>query len=365
MLMKRRFDSNSYNKYSFKFLDEYLDNFKKIEDIKFELLYGQVNRNEDITFSFIIPTYNRNRSFERALSSVIAQKSSCNVEVLVIDNTPFDAKGTTPALSIVKSISDSRIKYYHNEINIGPGYNWNRGVQLARGKWVVFLHDDDILFPYAFRNIERLVKREGLYNKPLGYIQARRVVYSDTYSFKDINNANRGLCIQLTRLGTMFVGYTETGSPSCGTTILRDAYINCGGINYSYGPVADAVLGYQIMKDYTVIMSDVALGAYKMGENESSKVSTIKLLIQADDLFQRARNSNSLIGKCWEKVFGDVQRKRNYYFKWNKIQDYKKHKSGKDYLYDVIRIIYREMSIIYALYFEIIHKFNGLLNKGE
>ena len=351
-------------------IDTFQSSFMEIDGIQTNLLWETSPINSDVEFSLVIPTFSRFNSVLNALQSALNQKGYKRIwEILIIDNTSFDDKCVNRLVMSLEHLNNITchipVKYYHNEINIGSGYNWNRGVQLARGKWVVFLHDDDILFSYAFRNVERMVEREGLYNKPLGYIQARRVVYSDTYSDKDIKATGRGLCIPLTRLGTMIVGYTETGAPSCGTTILREAYMKCGGINYSYGLVADAVLGYQIMKDYTVIMSDVALGAYKMGENESSKKSTIKLLIQADDLFQRARNMNSLIGKCWEMAFGDVQRKRDYCVKWKKMQEYKKQKNGRDYLYDVIRITYREMSILYAFYFEIKYRLNGLFKTRD
>ena len=63
----------------------------------------------------------------------------------------------------------------------------------------------------------------------------------------------RKYILELTRLGTLITYYTRTGTPTCGTTILKQAFLNCGGINYDFGPTADAVLGYQIMRDYTAV----------------------------------------------------------------------------------------------------------------
>ena len=98
-------------------------------------MYGIIDNNIEPCISVVIPTFNRGASFREALESVLCQQYlDFKWELLVVDNTPLDENGTTPALHLIQKIKDSRIQYYHNRENIGSGYNWNRGVQLARGK---------------------------------------------------------------------------------------------------------------------------------------------------------------------------------------------------------------------------------------
>lgn len=357
-----KYNNNQIEPMAFNDIDNYHDSFSKIKDVQTDLLWEKDNEHSNsVEFSLIIPTYNRVARFREALFSVIHQKGfKKRWEIVVIDNTTVDENSLSPVLLIIQEYVvfpvNFNLRYFHNQKNIGPGYNWNRGVQLARGKWVSFLHDDDILAPWAFRCIEDLVKRDVLYKKPLGYIQARRAFFEDSVSIGKIKSSSRGKCLCLTRRGTRIIGYTETGAPSCGTTILKEAYMSCGGINYDFGPVADAVLGYQIMKNYTVICSDKALGGYRIVGNASSEPESIRLLIYADELFQKARNSASIVGRLWEHIFGSVQKKRNYYLKMRLFEEYSRNKGVLDYLYDVIRISYRVESIMDAYRVEIKRK---------
>ncbi len=349
-------------------MDQYRNNFVIIDSVASELLWENKVESGPIFFSLIIPTYARSDRLKEALLSVAQQrKHSSEWEIIIVDNTQVNNICELYGLKILKELGDSfsglSVRYYHNASNIGPGYNWNRGVQLARGKWVTFLHDDDILFPFAFRRIEELTLRDGIYNKPLGYIHARRVLFERKYNAIDIYKASRRMCVPLTRLGTRIVGFTETGSPSCGTTILKKAYMECGGIDNTYGVVGDVVLGYQIMKNYTVICSDLALGAYRTIGNESSNQTTIQLLLDADDIFQRARNKNDLTGRIWEYFFGSVQRRRDYAIKTGTMNIYLKNRKLIDYIYDSVRITYRFGVILYATNMELKYHMSGRILK--
>ena len=35
--------------------------------------------------------------------------------------------------------------------------NWNRGIELARGKYIAMIHDDDMLSPYFMNAIEKAI----------------------------------------------------------------------------------------------------------------------------------------------------------------------------------------------------------------
>ncbi|MEA3357423.1 MAG: glycosyltransferase, partial [Patescibacteria group bacterium] len=61
-------------------------------------------------------------------------------ELLIVDNASTDQTE-----AITNSYKDSRIKYIRNEKNIGMRRNWNKCIDLARGKYLMILGDDDIL----------------------------------------------------------------------------------------------------------------------------------------------------------------------------------------------------------------------------
>lgn len=89
------------------------------------------------TISVIVATYNAQHDIERAIHSVLAQTYS-EFELIVVDDCSSDQ-----TVSVVKRISDDRIKCYLNSSNDGPSYSRNRAIGLAQGKWIAILDADD------------------------------------------------------------------------------------------------------------------------------------------------------------------------------------------------------------------------------
>ena len=91
-------------------------------------------------FSIIIPTYNNLPLFKRALESVRCQKGA-SFEVVVVD----DSYNNKDIERFVQSLNDSRISYCHNIPPLGAVYNWNYGLQLCKGQYLLLLHHDESL----------------------------------------------------------------------------------------------------------------------------------------------------------------------------------------------------------------------------
>ena len=94
--------------------------------------------------SIITVCYNCASSIERTIKSVLAQKED-SVQYIVIDGASSD--GTLDVL-----------KQYHNKINIlvsepdeGLYYAMNKGVELAEGKYLLFINAGDILLPNSLQ----------------------------------------------------------------------------------------------------------------------------------------------------------------------------------------------------------------------
>jgi glycosyltransferase involved in cell wall biosynthesis len=88
-----------------------------------------------------IPTYNAEKTIRETLVSVVNQRYS-NLIIMVVDNASLD--GT---LTVVETFSDPRIRIHRNEVNVGGEGNFNRCIQLAKGKYTAIYHADDVYEP--------------------------------------------------------------------------------------------------------------------------------------------------------------------------------------------------------------------------
>jgi glycosyltransferase involved in cell wall biosynthesis len=90
--------------------------------------------------SIVIPTYNSDKTLQRALDSVLAQTFP-DFEVLVIDGLSTDK---TPGMIRDYTARDKRMRFV-SEKDLGIYDAMNKGIDLAKGDWVYFLGSDDQL----------------------------------------------------------------------------------------------------------------------------------------------------------------------------------------------------------------------------
>ena len=102
------------------------------------------------TFSIIIPLYNKSLFIAEALASVQAQTYPA-LEIIVIDDGSTD-----DGPKRVRAISDPRIRLLR-QANAGVSIARNRGIELAKGDFVLFLDADDRYLPDFLATIVRLV----------------------------------------------------------------------------------------------------------------------------------------------------------------------------------------------------------------
>lgn len=91
--------------------------------------------------SVIIPTYNRPAYLRDAIASVLHQTYP-HLEIIVSD----DGSRENPQ-AIVESFHDPRIRFRRNATNLGIGLNATYAFQMAQGKYVASLNDDDLWHP--------------------------------------------------------------------------------------------------------------------------------------------------------------------------------------------------------------------------
>jgi len=93
--------------------------------------------------SVVLPTYKRAHLLAAAMRSVLAQ-TYANLELIVVDdNSPDDTA------QVVASFDDPRIRYVKNDPNLKLPRALNRGFAMARGDYLTWTSDDNLLAPTA------------------------------------------------------------------------------------------------------------------------------------------------------------------------------------------------------------------------
>ena len=90
----------------------------------------------------IIPTFQRPVLLRGAITSVLKQTFQ-NFEIIVVDDASNDNTE-----DVLKSISDSRIRYIKHQTNMGGSAARNTGIKKAFGEYIAFLDDDDEWLPH-------------------------------------------------------------------------------------------------------------------------------------------------------------------------------------------------------------------------
>lgn len=91
------------------------------------------------TVTFIVPCYKLAHFLRECVESILSQ-SYRDLEVLIMDDCSPD---NTP--EVAASFGDSRVKHIRNDPNIGHLRNYNKGIGLARGKYIWLISADDYL----------------------------------------------------------------------------------------------------------------------------------------------------------------------------------------------------------------------------
>jgi glycosyltransferase involved in cell wall biosynthesis len=138
---------------------------------------------ETVTFSVIIPLYNKAPHISRALRSVLSQ-TVVNLEVVVVDDGSTDH-----GAEIVRGFTDSRVRLIQQS-NAGVSAARNRGIETSVGKLIAFIDADDEWDREFLETILRLKMRfpeAGLY--ATAYKRINAAVRPEKLVFHGIPNA--------------------------------------------------------------------------------------------------------------------------------------------------------------------------------
>ena len=90
--------------------------------------------------SIIIPYYKKKNYIKKTINSILRQTYK-KFEVIIINDEPGELSKNI--LSFLQK-KDSRIKIINNKKNIGAGKSRNKGIKIAKGKYIAFIDSDDL-----------------------------------------------------------------------------------------------------------------------------------------------------------------------------------------------------------------------------
>lgn len=100
-----------------------------------------MNDNFDTQITVLMPVYNASLFLKEAIQSILDQTFK-DFEFIIINDGSSDN-----SLQIIESFKDPRIKLVNNERNLGIIKTRNKGLQLAKGKYIANMDADDISLP--------------------------------------------------------------------------------------------------------------------------------------------------------------------------------------------------------------------------
>lgn len=124
----------------------------------------------DVTFSFIMPTYNRVFCICAAIDSLLAQTYK-EFELLIVDDGSTDGTENLVAEKYNTEIASNRIIYCKQDKK-GVCAARNKALELAHGNWIVYLDTDNTLYPHFLETYYNCIEKNPGYN--IFYSQMKR-----------------------------------------------------------------------------------------------------------------------------------------------------------------------------------------------
>lgn len=246
---------------------------EQVEAIPIEM----INQTEGYLVSALVSTYNSERFIRGCLEDLEAQTIAEKVEIIVIDSASQQNER-----GIVEEFQKryDNIVYIRTEQREGIYAAWNRGIRIARGKFITNTNTDDRRLPYALE----------AESKALEMFPDVGLVYADIWSTTLENDT---LCIESSRRFGLY-SYSDfslliglAGSIFSPQPMWRKSvHDSLGYFDESYMVAGDYEFFYRVARQFGALHIQAPLGLYL--ENPSGiQLSQQNLTIEE---FKRLRN---------------------------------------------------------------------------
>lgn len=292
-------DINYIAKFNFYSGDK--QSFQNKIETKSILRYGKFSEYVPL-ITIIIPTYKRVETLKWALHSALNQHEFDDYEVLVVDNEGEDLQKETDTERFIKRINSPKVIYYRHEKSIS--FKMDHAVNLARTKWICFLHDDDMLSVNALNIMSRVVDKAP----NITWLSNGAKPFKNCEQEYVIDEASVEKNIFQTRVVHYPVQYYCAGYVPgwLGALIDRENYINMGGMPDVRSNCNDFMLMGKYAFKYGCYAFDEPLYYYRVWDGQASTDGNIAWFNNyiSEFLYYRycSKKFHKLTQKYWEYI---------------------------------------------------------------
>ncbi len=232
--------------------------------------------------SICIPTFNGAKYLEEALESIEKQTYQ-NFEVVVSDDASQDS--TLEIVRKFKKKIDSPVTITSHKPS-GIGANWNNCVKYAKGIYIKFLFQDDILEPTCIEEMVNLAETDNeigmVYCKRSFLFEEGKKRYENWLrNYKDLHIYWKGLHIT----EGVIVGKTylkdrnifsfpenKIGEPTA-VLLRKECFVNIGGFSTSFKQALDIEYWLRVMKVYKIGFIDKRLVYFRLHKEQATQIN--------------------------------------------------------------------------------------------
>ncbi len=196
----------------------------------------------------IIPTYNRVKTLERSIRSILAQTYT-DYELIIIDDGSTDN-----TKELIMEIKDDRIHYIKSPVNRGAANARNIGIRAAKGEYIAFQDSDDEWVP---DKLEKQVKVLDSTDAEIGMVYSR--FFYDLGGNRILKHPPESMSYE-EKSGYIYPQMLKQNLIGTPTMLVRKECLNkVGMFNASLKSLEDWELCLRISKEYKVYFIDELL----------------------------------------------------------------------------------------------------------
>ena len=206
--------------------------------------------------TIIVTTHKRPKEMvSRAIKSIVDQTYK-NLEIIVVDDSPSDYEFRNEVYEAIMDFSDCRITYMFNEKNIGACASRNRAILSSKGKYIMYIDDDDEIVPSCVE--ERISK---FTSNEIG------LVYSDCYLLNEATGEKKIYSERKYR-GHVFDRLILKNFILAFPMIRAECFIKCGLFDEKLPASQDFDMWLRISREFEVDYIDKPLSIVHIHEGD-------------------------------------------------------------------------------------------------
>lgn len=237
---------------------------------------------ENYLVSIIVPNYNHKKFLEQRFISILNQCIK-NYEIIFLDDASTDG-----SVKLVKEKFYNYINYFDiNKVNTGnPFMQWNKGVNVSRGKYIWIAESDDYCEPDFLEkglNLLELNPKTGLvYCKSVPIDSQNKILDSEFYekyvSCLDTTLWKNDFVINGYSAVQKYLSHKNIITNVSGVIFRRSAYIAAGYAEEKMSMCGDWMTYCRILHDWDIGYISKTLNYHRQHSNNHTLRSVINLI---------------------------------------------------------------------------------------